>query len=96
MQRKTMNVFYPFGKRIVNLSFGGGTNQLKYNGKELQSQSLAGRSLDWYDYGARFYDPTLGRWHSLDNKAEKYFSWSSYTYALSKAIYHKDLRLLFR
>jgi RHS repeat-associated protein len=73
------NAYYPFGKRIDNLSFNSGTNQLKYNGKELQSQSLAGRPLDWYDYGARFYDPTLGRWHGIDNKAEKYFSWSPYT-----------------
>jgi RHS repeat-associated protein len=54
--------------------------KVQYNGKELQTQSLAGRSLDWYDYGARFYDPTLGRWHSVDPLAEMGRRWSPYTY----------------
>jgi RHS repeat-associated protein len=75
------NSYHPFGKRIDNLSFKSGTNQLKYNGKELQSQSLAGRSLDWYDYGARFYDPTLGRFHTIDRMAEKYVGLTPYQYA---------------
>jgi hypothetical protein len=32
-----INAYYPFGKRIDNLSFNAGTNQLKYNGKLGQS-----------------------------------------------------------
>ncbi len=47
--------YYPFGMEIP--VYGNSDNQLKYNGKELQTEA----GLEWYDYGARFYDPVLGR-----------------------------------
>jgi RHS repeat-associated protein len=73
------NNYYPFGMLNAQLSAPGITdpiNNYKYNGKELQKEL----NLEWLDYGARFYDPQIGRWHSVDPLAEKSRRWSPYTY----------------
>ncbi|MDY0202485.1 MAG: RHS repeat-associated core domain-containing protein, partial [Tenuifilaceae bacterium] len=61
-------------------------NKYRYNGKELQDDF----GLDWYDYGARFYDPVLGRWHVVDPVSESYFSYSSYNYVRNNPILRID------
>ncbi len=62
--------YYPFGLEIGTLAYTlspGAPNDYKYNGKELQVDF----GLPYYDYGARMYDATLGRWHGVDKMAEK-------------------------
>jgi RHS repeat-associated protein len=85
--------YYPFGM-VMNQEnyFASGvlSNKYLYNNKELQDDELAGNSLGWYDYGARFYDPELGRWHSLDPLAQEYNIVSPYTYCLNNPIIFVD------
>ncbi len=82
------NNYYPFGMRMSEICTNSASckNQYKYNGKELQPDF----GLNWYDYGARFYDPSLGRWHSVDPLAEMYSSFSPYNYSLNNPISFKD------
>jgi RHS repeat-associated protein len=76
--------YYPFGMEFTGMQ--GGDNKYLYNGKELQDNLLDGKGLDWYDYGARFYDPALGRWHVMDPLAEKYINTTPYHYALNNPV----------
>lgn len=58
----------------------------KYNGKEFQDEL----GLNVYDYGARNYDPAIGRWNVMDSKSELYFGRSPYIYALNTPMQAMD------
>ncbi|WP_281335986.1 DUF6443 domain-containing protein [Flavobacterium eburneipallidum] len=84
------NNYYPFGLKhkdsnnvVTSTNLG---QKYKYNGKELQDEL----GLNMYDYGARNYDPALGRWMNVDPLAEKGRRWSPYNYAFDNPVYFID------
>ena len=81
--------YYPFGMNMKAISSSAPLskpNNFKYNGKEEQTEFGFG----WYDYGARMYDPTIGRWNGIDPLAEKYAGVSPYAYAANNPILFVD------
>ena len=70
--------YYPFGTPYTDPAAVMNANMqpYKYNGKELDRML----GLDTYDYGARQYDPVLGRWDRMDPLCEKYYDVSPYAY----------------
>jgi RHS repeat-associated protein len=52
----------------------------KFNGKELDEET------GLYYYGARYYDPKVSIWLSVDPKAEKYYSLSPYVYVADNPV----------
>ncbi len=74
------NNYYPFGlqhKEYNELASSepSGFNY-KFGGKELQDEL----ELNLYDFGARNYEPALGRWMNVDPAAEEYRDISLYAY----------------
>ncbi len=61
--------YYPYGMTHKPQAVTTSDNRYLFNGKELQNNLLGGVNLDWYDYGARFYDPQIGRFPSVDPMA---------------------------
>ena len=58
----------------------------KFQGQERQDEL----GLNFYDYGARNYDPAIGRWMNIDPLAEKYFNFTPYNYCANIPIYFID------
>ena len=79
--------YYPFGGVIADISTNQALQPYKYNGKELDRM----HGLDWYDYGARYYDAALGQFWRFDPLLEKYYPWNPYGYCDNDPIKYIDI-----
>ena len=85
-QLEQVTHYYPFGGIFGDATLNAGTQPYKYNGKEFDHT----HGLDWYDYGARMYDPILLTWNAIDPLAEKYYNVSPYAYCINNPIMFID------
>ena len=68
LQASQTTDFYPFGLAFEYSNLN--KNRYLFSGKELQDGLVGSSMLEWYDFGARFYDPVLGRWFNVDPAAQ--------------------------
>ncbi|NDV84258.1 DUF6443 domain-containing protein [Bacteroides sp. 51] len=81
------NHYYPFGMTFGEIAATEQDKQAyKYNNKELDRKN----GLNLYDYSARYMEPGLGRFTTMDPLAEKYYSISPYAYCNNNPIRFVD------
>ena len=82
------NHYYPFGMARADCSLDTlKENKYLYNGKELDTDF----GLNWYHYGARMYDPAIGRFTGVDPISDQ-FAWAStFNYAENDPVSAIDL-----
>src|SRR5690554_4858147 len=75
----------PFGESMAEQRRSGSfNNPYKFNGKELDSET------GLYYYGARYYNPRVSNWLSVDPHAENYYNISPYAYVANNPIMFID------
>ena len=72
--------YKPYGEALVDEHNTLYEQPWKFNGKELDSET------GLYYYGARYYEPVLAMWYSVDALAEKKSNISPYVYCLGNPI----------
>jgi RHS repeat-associated protein len=76
--------YFPFGLTLRSLN--NKKTRFSYTGKELDTAG----GLGWFYFGARYYDPGIGRFISVDPLADKYWGWSPYVYGLDNPLSYFD------
>jgi RHS repeat-associated protein len=79
----------PWGLELAGIGYNASGNpehKFTYNGKEKQGQF----GLGWLDYGARHYQPDIGRWGGVDALAHKYESVSPFIYCYNNPLRYVD------
>ena len=78
------DAYLPYGELLVDEHTSSEDMPYKFNGKEFDEET------GLYYYGARYYDPRLSLWLSIDPKEEKYSNVSTYCYVISNPLKYTD------
>ena len=82
------NDYYPFGAKVARDDYADSDdNRFLFSGKE--SQELL--DLNAYDFGARMYDASLGRWNMVDPLGEYTYNETCYNYSSNNPIVFVDI-----
>ncbi len=86
----TANDYYPFGSQMPGRKFTQPNSNYRYgfNGKEQDNEDYGEGNA--YDFGARIYDPRLGRFFSTDPRTSEYAWESPYAYHRNSPILSID------
>jgi len=80
------NQYDPWGLNLAGLNYTSpgmhDLNKYQFNGKEQQDDL----GLNLTDYGARLYDPQLGKWHSVDPLTNSMRRYSPYNYCFDNPL----------
>jgi RHS repeat-associated protein len=86
---KETHDYYPFGQTMPGRNWQATDYRYGFNGKESDNEVKGqGNSLD---FGARIFDPRIGRWLSTDPDYKLYPNNSPYHFGYNNPIYYKDL-----
>jgi RHS repeat-associated protein len=82
--------YYSFGMQMPSVNFSGSNYRYGFNGKENDSE-VASTGQGTQDYGMRIYNPSLGRFLSIDPLFRTYPHYSPYQFAGNSPIAFIDL-----
>ncbi|MBA3986167.1 MAG: RHS repeat-associated core domain-containing protein [Flavobacteriales bacterium] len=73
---KSATDYYAFGSIMPGRSYNSSDYEYGFNGMRMDNE-IKGTGNS-YDFGARIYDPRIGRWLSVDPLAHMFSGWSPY------------------
>ncbi|MEZ4755614.1 MAG: RHS repeat-associated core domain-containing protein [Flavobacteriales bacterium] len=82
--------YYPFGSLLPGRNYSSTTDTYRFGFNGMPSDEEVAGERNSYDFGARLYDPRVGRWLSLDPLLQEYPSIGPYTFVMNMPIAARD------
>jgi RHS repeat-associated protein len=80
--------YSPFGAPLAGRTWQASEYRFGFNSMEKDDETYGCGNA--YDFGARIYDPRLGRWLSVDPLQQKYPDYTPYNYSLNSPLKYGD------